>query len=349
MRRLLSNALALFALVPGAAMSQDSQAPPDSEDAPPTATAPVVAPAPVPAPVPVVATPAPAPAPAAAPALARFNVQTSDPDTLGARVFVDGLEHGTIPLEFELAPGRHQVEIKRDGFVSFSRWYTVDVGARRDIEVILKRAEAPTPVAATVETPADEKASSEAIPTVVEPKKQQGKKKGAPLGSDSTRIKAVAAIGGFAGLKLTGEINGVEFEGREKVELDRNDFGVGVQFTSAVNPVFAVGALFQTWVNDSDDGMDRDTTIDAGPLVALRIPIGGAERTHVELYAQGGGGVTMNLLSDVNKDRIEADGTNIGDVGIGWHVQAAAGVQFNLLPNLGLFAEGGWQMHEVHT
>jgi hypothetical protein len=78
-----------------------------------------------------------------APRMARLDLQSSS-DGAGAEVFIDGAAKGTIPNSFELPAGRHQVEVKKAGYKTFSDWFDLQEGERRTRDVALERAEAPT-------------------------------------------------------------------------------------------------------------------------------------------------------------------------------------------------------------
>jgi hypothetical protein len=62
----------------------------------------------------------------------------SDANVRGAKVRVDGQERGVAPLEVEVAPGRHQVELARDGYEPFSQWVEVAAGQTLTLAPALK-------------------------------------------------------------------------------------------------------------------------------------------------------------------------------------------------------------------
>jgi hypothetical protein len=78
-----------------------------------------------------------------APRMARLDLQ-SNTDSAGADAVIDGVPRGTIPNSFELTAGRHQIEVKKAGYKSFSDWVDLQEGERRTRDVSLERAEAPT-------------------------------------------------------------------------------------------------------------------------------------------------------------------------------------------------------------
>jgi hypothetical protein len=78
-----------------------------------------------------------------APRMARLDLQASG-DAAGAEVFIDGTSRGTIPNSFEVAAGRHQVEVRKQGMKPFSDWFELAEGERRTRDVALERAELPS-------------------------------------------------------------------------------------------------------------------------------------------------------------------------------------------------------------
>jgi hypothetical protein len=77
-----------------------------------------------------------------APRMARLDLQSSG-EGAGAEVVIDGASRGTIPNSFELPAGRHQVEVKKQGYKPFSDWFDLAEGERRTRDISLERAEAP--------------------------------------------------------------------------------------------------------------------------------------------------------------------------------------------------------------
>jgi hypothetical protein len=56
----------------------------------------------------------------------------------GAEVIVDGVSRGTIPNVFEIASGRHQLEVKKQGYETHSEWLEVREGELRTLDLSLK-------------------------------------------------------------------------------------------------------------------------------------------------------------------------------------------------------------------
>ncbi len=68
-----------------------------------------------------------------------IDVQAAaDPNVLGAQVFVDAQLEGTAPIPVEVPAGRHQVEIKKEGFNDYAQWVTLKEGERVTITPVLK-------------------------------------------------------------------------------------------------------------------------------------------------------------------------------------------------------------------
>ena len=78
-----------------------------------------------------------------APRMARLDLQ-SNTDSAGADAVIDGVPRGTIPNSFELTAGRHQIEVKKTGYKSFSDWVDLQEGERRTRDVNLEKTEAPS-------------------------------------------------------------------------------------------------------------------------------------------------------------------------------------------------------------
>lgn len=71
---------------------------------------------------------------------ARLRVTSS---LASARILVDGEEVGLGTYVDELAPGRHEIEVRADGYVSFRRTLDLEAGERRDLQASLTRRELP--------------------------------------------------------------------------------------------------------------------------------------------------------------------------------------------------------------
>jgi len=61
----------------------------------------------------------------------------SDPAVGDAIVSVDGEDKGTIKEDLEIPHGRHLVEISKVGFQKWSRWFELEPGEKRDVDVKL--------------------------------------------------------------------------------------------------------------------------------------------------------------------------------------------------------------------
>jgi hypothetical protein len=75
--------------------------------------------------------------------MARLDLQATG-DAAGGEVFIDGTNRGTVPNTFEVAAGRHQVEVRKQGMKPFSDWFELAEGERRTRDIVLERAELPT-------------------------------------------------------------------------------------------------------------------------------------------------------------------------------------------------------------
>jgi hypothetical protein len=65
----------------------------------------------------------------------------SDGGATGAEVSIDGVTRGTLPNVFELAAGRHNLEVRKAGWKTFTKWIDLAEDERRTVEVVLERAE----------------------------------------------------------------------------------------------------------------------------------------------------------------------------------------------------------------
>jgi PEGA domain len=80
-----------------------------------------------------------------APQMAHLDLQASaDGGGAGAEVFIDGADRGTAPNSFEVAAGRHQIEVRKPGYKSTSDWLDLAEGERRTRDITLALAEAPS-------------------------------------------------------------------------------------------------------------------------------------------------------------------------------------------------------------
>ena len=62
----------------------------------------------------------------------------SDPNLVGAQIFIDGQARGTVPSAIDVPKGRHLLEIKKDKFNDYSQWVDVQEGQRITLAPSLK-------------------------------------------------------------------------------------------------------------------------------------------------------------------------------------------------------------------
>ncbi|WP_428265183.1 PEGA domain-containing protein [Haliangium sp.] len=62
----------------------------------------------------------------------------ADQNTFNAQVWVDGQQQGQVPLVLTVEGGRHLVEIRKEGFESFSQWIEAKEGERVTMNPVLK-------------------------------------------------------------------------------------------------------------------------------------------------------------------------------------------------------------------
>lgn len=76
-------------------------------------------------------------------ALARMNISAATDDVNGAAVRIDGQPVGNIPYQGTVQPGRHLVQVGREGYVTFNQWADLSGGQLLTLPVTLQR-EAPS-------------------------------------------------------------------------------------------------------------------------------------------------------------------------------------------------------------
>jgi hypothetical protein len=74
--------------------------------------------------------------------LSSLAVTSSNEATVGAAVRVDGVPVGNVPYSANVAPGRHLVQVGREGYVTFSQWVDLAPAQGLQLPVVLER-EAP--------------------------------------------------------------------------------------------------------------------------------------------------------------------------------------------------------------
>lgn len=76
------------------------------------------------------------------PPLGVITITAGNGDAMGAAVKIDGQSIGNVPTTHEVQPGRHMVQVGREGFVTFTQWVEVAGGQVLTMPVLLER-EAP--------------------------------------------------------------------------------------------------------------------------------------------------------------------------------------------------------------
>jgi hypothetical protein len=74
--------------------------------------------------------------------LSSLAVTSNNEATVGAAVRIDGVPVGNVPYSANVAPGRHLVQVGREGFVTFSQWVDLAPAQGLQLPVVLER-EAP--------------------------------------------------------------------------------------------------------------------------------------------------------------------------------------------------------------
>jgi hypothetical protein len=71
--------------------------------------------------------------------LSTLVITPSNQEAQGATVTISGENVGTVPFDGTLQPGRHFLEIKKDGFKTFSQWLSLRGGQSMTLPVMLER------------------------------------------------------------------------------------------------------------------------------------------------------------------------------------------------------------------
>jgi hypothetical protein len=74
--------------------------------------------------------------------LSTITVSAGNDAAMGAAVRIDGVPAGNVPFSQNVQPGRHMVQVGREGYVTFSQWVDVASGQQLALPVTLER-EAP--------------------------------------------------------------------------------------------------------------------------------------------------------------------------------------------------------------
>lgn len=79
-----------------------------------------------------------------------------DGGATGAEVSIDGVVRGTLPSRFDLAAGRHNLEVKKVGWKTLTKWIDLAEDELRTVEIVLERAEqAPGTLLVTADAPGE--------------------------------------------------------------------------------------------------------------------------------------------------------------------------------------------------
>jgi hypothetical protein len=173
----------------------------------------------------------------------KLDIHSSDAHDAGAQVSVDGVPSGQLPLVVDATPGRHLVEVAKDGYAPFSLWVTVASGDVSGVAVVL--AELKTQPDPVVPPSSPTQPPDASVQVVAPPENAIGARKG-----------------------LTGEI-GVGFGyGDEGVALAAPAVAIGGFITPTLALTFRVSTRFAR-VTDPNNNLNTETifTVVAGPSV----------------------------------------------------------------------------------
>jgi len=125
--------------------------------------------------------------------------------------------------------------------------------------------------------------------------------------------------------------------------------GGAIRYLRPLHRYFALGVRIgiQTWRSDSDADTGRNIAFDLSLIPQGRVPV---SRT-VELYLSIPVGLTFDLLNEidasVNFPALMTGASVSADPGFGWNLAFMFGSRFAVSPDVGLFAELGYALHQV--
>jgi formylglycine-generating enzyme required for sulfatase activity len=86
----------------------------------------------------------------------QLDIRITDPSIADAKVSLDAEPKGLAPLLLATVAGRHQIEVVKDGYVTFSEWVTVKAGESTVVKVTLSPSTTPAATPAKpISCPAD--------------------------------------------------------------------------------------------------------------------------------------------------------------------------------------------------
>ncbi len=144
----------------------------------------------------------------------------SEGTSTGAQIYVDGVALGTVPSQIKVKPGRHQVEVKKDGYKEFSQWIDFNEGQTFTLVAKLESKAKPKgsilvtsqPVGATVYVDGEKKDTTPTIVTGLLPGSHtvEVRYKDAPVWKQVVEVKPNAQVKVIAKLEQEKEPVGKE-------------------------------------------------------------------------------------------------------------------------------------------
>jgi hypothetical protein len=241
----------------------------------------------------------------------------ADKNIFGAQVFLDGQLQGQAPVLLTTTAGRHQIEIKREGFDTLTQWIEVKENEKLTLSPTLR--EVPKPKHGTIVIEADVPDADVLIdgnphtdktPTVItnvveglhviEVRKEPAlpwKQTVQVQANQQVKVRAElkATIGGQGGsVRVLSNVNGA------KVFLDGNDVGVApVDLKDVKTGEHVIEVKAEGYVT-----REERVTVNAGSAAVLKL----------DLTAGGQGGGTLKVVSPVPEAEVFIDGAAIGKV-----------------------------------
>lgn len=227
-----------------------------------------------------------------------ISIQANDPNVNGASVFIDGQPQGTAPLPIETTPGRHLVELKKQGFDNFQEWVQVMAGDRVTMSPLLKAQLVVGDAAIDVDTPdaelwVDGKPVPQKSPALLSLSEGrhyvEAKKGGATTGAwvdvkggARAQVSLKLAGAGKGSVRVVANIPGAEvwLDGapRGAAPLDLADIAAGVHLVEVRAKGYANKEERVTVVNGQNIVVKMDLGL-AGPAANIKIvsPLPGAQ------------------------------------------------------------------------
>jgi hypothetical protein len=256
---------------------------------------------------------------------------TADPNVAGSNVFVDGLNQGTAPLLVDVKDGRHQVEIKKEGFEPYTQWVDVKEGQRVTLTPVLKATVKAVPKGSLLvdadvpdaEVIVDGQKQSDTTPTLVD-NLEEGPHIVEVRKAPAVPWKQTVYVKGGQRTKVTAELAAT-------MTTAKKGGNIRVLSSVAGAEVWFDGKLVGTVPFDLTDVAPGDHLIEVrakgynNKEQRVTVNAGTSDIVKFDLVAVGSGTPTMGkikVVSPVPEARVFVDGANVGTAPIEKEVTA---------------------------